>query len=94
MTNYSQWHSKRALTSKKVNYVEQIASLSEKVDTFIYMIACKNDHVDPNDVPLSTLIDKKYNAMDVNFISQKNFNNNAYRGNFNTRLYPGNSSNN
>ena len=30
----------------------------------------------------------------MNFVSRKNFNNNAYRGNFNPRPFPGNSSNN
>ena len=30
----------------------------------------------------------------MNFISSNNFNNNAYRGNFNPRPFPGNSSNN
>ena len=32
MANYSQWHTKRAPTSKKVNSVEEISSLREKVD--------------------------------------------------------------
>ena len=31
MENYSQWHTDRAPTSKKVNSVEEINSLSEKV---------------------------------------------------------------
>ena len=29
MTNYSQWHTERAPSGKKVNYVEEIATLSE-----------------------------------------------------------------
>ena len=32
--------------------------------------------------------------MDVNFVGRNNFGNNAYRGNFNSRLFPSNSSNN
>ena len=32
--------------------------------------------------------------MDVNFVRRNNFGNNAYRGNFNPRPYPSNSSNN
>ena len=32
--------------------------------------------------------------MDVNFVGRNNFGNNAYRGNFNPRPYPSNSSNN
>jgi hypothetical protein len=50
--------------------------------------------VDPNDVPLSTFIEQNNDAIDVNFVARNNFNNNAYRGNFNPRPYPGNPSNN
>ena len=32
--------------------------------------------------------------MDVNFVGRNNFGNNAYRGNFNPRSFPSNSSNN
>ena len=45
-------------------------------------------------MPLSNLIEKNSDVIDVNFISQNNFNNNAYRGNFNRRPFLGNSSNN
>ena len=31
MANYSQWHTERAPTSKKVNSVEEISTLSEKL---------------------------------------------------------------
>ena len=44
-------------------------------------------------MPLSTLIEKNSDAIDVNFISRNNFNNNAYRGNFNPWPFPSNSSN-
>ena len=47
-----------------------------------------------NDMPLSTLIEQNSDAIDVNFISRNNLNNNAYRGNFNPRPFPSNSSNN
>ena len=94
MTNYSQWHTERAPTGKKVNSVEEIASLSDKMDALMNMFASKNAQVDPNDVPLSTLIEQNNDAIDVNFVSRNNFNNNAYRGNFNPRPFPGNSSNN
>jgi hypothetical protein len=40
------------------------------------------------------LIEQNNDAIDVNFVSRNNFNNNAYRGNFNPRPFPGNSSNN
>ena len=56
--------------------------------------ANKSAPIDFNDVPLSTLIEKNSDAIDVNFISRNNFNNNAYTGNFNPRPFPSNSSNN
>ena len=47
-----------------------------------------------NDMPLSTLIENNNESMDVNFVGRNTFGNNAYRGNFNPRPYPSNSSNN
>src|SRR3954462_7725092 len=38
MTNYSQWHTKRAPTGRKVNYVEEITSLNEKVDLIMFLL--------------------------------------------------------
>ena len=94
MANYSQWHTERAPTSKKDNSVEEISSLSEKVDALMKLVASKSAPIDFNDIPLSTLIEQNSDAIDVNFISRNNFNNNAYRGNFNPRPFPSNSSNN
>ena len=93
--NYSQWHTERSPTDKKVNYVEKISSLNEKVDMIMSMLATKSATIDPNDMPLSTLIEQNKDNVDVNFISRSNFKNNAYRGNFgnNPRPYPGNPSN-
>ena len=94
MANYSQWHTERAPASKKVNSVEEISSLSEKVDALMKLVASKNAPIDFNDIPLSSFIEQNSDAIDVNFISRNNFNNNAYRGNFNPRTFPSNSSNN
>ena len=58
------------------------------------LVAIKSAPIDFNDVPLSTLIEKNSDSIDVNFISRNNFNNNAYRGNFNPMPFPSNSSNN
>ena len=93
MANYSKFHTERAPTSKKVNSVEEISSLSEKFDALTKLVANKSAPIDFNDVPLSTLIEQNSNAIDVDFISRNNFNNNAYRGNFNPRPFPSNSSN-
>ena len=91
MENYAQWHTERAPTSKKVNLVEDISSLSEKFDALVKLVASKSAPIDFCDMPLSTLIEKNSDAIDVNFISRNNFNNNAYRGNFNPIPFPGNS---
>src|SRR3954470_17695351 len=90
MMNYSQWHTERSSTGKKVNYVEEITSLNEKVD-FIMSLLTKKALIDPHDVPLNSLVAQE--QVDVNFISRNNFNNNAYRSNFgnnNPRPFPSN----
>ena len=58
------------------------------------LVANKSAPIYFNDVPLSTLIEQNSDAVDVKFVSRNNFNNNAYRGNFNPRPFSGNSSNN
>ena len=87
MANYSQWHTQRAPTSKKVNSIEEISTLSEKVDALMKLVASKNAPIDLNDVPLYTLIEQNSDPIDVTFVSQNNYNNNAYRGNFNIGLF-------
>src|SRR3954468_16962430 len=79
MINYSQWHTKRSPTSKKVNSVEEISSLNEKVDLIMSLLT-KQAPSDPKDVTLNSLVAQE--QVDVNFISRNNFNNNAYRSNF------------
>src|SRR3954464_14274777 len=49
MTNYSQWHTKRTPTGKKLNFVEEISSLNDKVD-LIMSLRIKQDPIDPRDV--------------------------------------------
>src|ERR1044071_7225840 len=93
MTNYSQWHTERAPTGRKVNSVEEITSLNEKVDLIMSLLT-KQPSIDPHDVPLNSLVAQE--QVDVNFIARNNFNNNAYRGNFasNPRLFPSTYGNN
>jgi hypothetical protein len=43
-------------------------------------------HVDPNNVPLASLVAQEEHV-DVNFIRNSNFNNNAYRNNFGSKNY-------
>ena len=44
MANYSQWHTQRAPASKKINLVEEISSLSEKVDALVKLVASRSAH--------------------------------------------------
>ena len=64
------------------------------MDELMKLFAPKSASIDPNDMPLSTLIENNNESMDVNFVGRNNFGNNAYRGNFNPRPFPSNSSNN
>jgi hypothetical protein len=81
--------------------------LNDKIDAIMLMLSNDRTHVDPNSVPLASLVAQEEHV-DVNFIRNNNFNNSAYRNNFasnNYRSYPstngnsyrnsyGNSSNN
>ena len=49
--------------------VEEINTLSDKVDALMKMVASKSAHIDPNDVPLSALVEKNNDPVDVNFVS-------------------------
>src|SRR3954453_23599543 len=95
MVNYSEWHTERAPQGKKVNSVEETFSLSNNIDTIMSMLVNGKAQVDPNNVPLASLVAQEENV-DVNFIRSNNFNNNSYRNNFgsnNYRPYPSNNSN-
>src|ERR1041384_1215892 len=90
MLNYSQWHTGQYPTGKKVNSVEEISSLNEKVDLIMSLLT-KQAPIDPQDVPLNSLVAQE--QVDLNFISRNNFNNNAYKSNFrsnNPRPFPSN----
>ena len=56
MVNYSQWHTERS-TSKKVHAIEEINVLSGKMDELMKLFSNKNAPTDPNDMPLSNLIE-------------------------------------
>ena len=89
MLNYSQWHTERSPTGKKVNSVE-ISPLNEKVDLIMSLLT-KQPSIYPQDVPLNSLVAQE--QVDVNFVSRNNFNNNSYRSNFcsnNPRPFPSN----
>ena len=64
------------------------------MDELMKLFASKSAPIDPNDIPLSNLIENNNESMDVNFVGKNSFGNNTYRGNFNSRPFPSNSSNN
>ncbi|KAK1678776.1 hypothetical protein QYE76_039624 [Lolium multiflorum] len=94
MINYSEWHTERAPQGKKVNSIEETSSLSDKIDAIMSMLVNDRTNVDPNNVPLASLVAQEEHV-DVNFIKNNNFNNNAYRNNSsnNYRPYPYNNGN-
>src|ERR1041385_4305163 len=65
MANYSQWNTERSPTGRKVNSVEEISSLNDKVDLIMSLLT-KKAPIDPHDVSLNYLIPQ--DQVDVNFI--------------------------
>ena len=59
MANYPQWHTKNN-------------TLSGKMDELMKLIASKSAPIDPNDMPLSSLIENNNESMDVNFVGRNN----------------------
>src|SRR3954451_14939474 len=95
MINYSEWHTERTPQCKKVNSVEETSSLNDKMDAIISMLGSGKTQVDPNNIPLASLVAQEEHV-DVNFIRNNSFNNNAYRNNFgnnNYKPYPSNNGN-
>ena len=59
-------------------------------------LATNKSSIDPNNVPLASLISQEKDQVDVNFLNRNNFNNNAYQNNFgsnNYKPYPPNNGN-
>src|SRR4051812_15251850 len=95
MVNYSEWHTERAPHGKKVNSIEETSSLRDKIGVIMAMLVNGKAPLDPNNVPLSSLVSQE-EQVDVNFIRNNNFNNKTYRNNFggnNYRPYPPNNGN-
>ena len=67
MINYSEWHTERSPQGKKVNSVEETSSLSDKIDVIMSMLVNGRSNVDPNNVPLASLVAQEEHV-DVNFI--------------------------
>ena len=67
MTNYSEWHTERAPQGKKVNFVEETSSLSDKIDMLASLLT-KQVPMDPNNVALNSLLANENDQVDVNFL--------------------------
>jgi hypothetical protein len=59
IVNYSEWHTERAPQGKKVNSVEETSYLSDKINTIMSMLVNGKAPIDPNNVPLASLVVKK-----------------------------------
>src|SRR4051812_738612 len=68
MTNYSQWHTERSRRGRKINSIEEISSLNDKVDLIMSLLT-KQAPIDLHDVPLNSLVAQEREQIDVNFIS-------------------------
>ena len=77
LLNHSQWHTERAPnpSSRKVNSIEEIDSLSSKINTIFSYISKQNI----DNVPLQDLVGNNSENVDVNYI--RNFGNNGYGNN-------------
>ena len=63
-------HTERSSTSKKVHAIEEINTLSGKMDELMKLVATKSAPIDPNDMPLYSLIDNNNESLDVNFVGR------------------------
>jgi hypothetical protein len=78
LQNFSQWHTERApSSSRKVNSVKQVDSLTAKVDAIYSYISKQNI----DNVPLQDLVENNTKNTDINYI--RNFGNNGYNNNYN-----------
>jgi hypothetical protein len=57
----------QAPQGKKVNSVEKTSFLSDKIDAIILMLSNDRAHIDPDNVPLASLVAQEEHV-DVNFI--------------------------
>jgi hypothetical protein len=81
LQNYSQWHTERApMPYKKVNSIEEVDVLSNKMDAILAFIKKRN----VENVPLHELVGNNVESVDVNFV--RNFGSNGY-GNNNYNSY-------
>jgi hypothetical protein len=77
LQNFSQWHTKRApSSSRKINSVEEVDSLTAKVDAIYSYISKQN----VDNVPLQVLVENNFENIDINYI--RNFGNDGYNNSY------------
>jgi hypothetical protein len=80
LQNFSQWHTERAPSpSRKINSVEEVDSLTAKVDAIYSYISKQN----VDNVPLQDLVENNTENIDIIYI--RNFVNNGYNNNYNNQ---------
>jgi hypothetical protein len=80
LQNFSQWHTERVpSSSRKVNSIEEVDSLTNKVDAIYSYISKQNI----DNVPLQDLIENNSKNIGINYI--RNFGNNGYNNNYNNQ---------
>jgi uncharacterized protein Smg (DUF494 family) len=89
LQNFSQQHTERApSSSRKINSVEEVDSLTAKVDGIYSYISKQNIE----NVPLQDLVENNSKNIEINFI--RNFGNNGYNNYNNSYAKPPYDSNN
>jgi hypothetical protein len=80
LQNFSPWNTERAsFSSRKVNSVEEVDSLTAKVDAIYSYISKQN----MDKVPLQYLVENDTKNIDINYV--RNFGNNGYNNNYNNQ---------
>jgi hypothetical protein len=80
LQNFSQWHTERVpSSSRKVNSIEEVYSLTDKVDAIYSYISKQNI----DNVPLQDLIENNSKNIGINYI--RNFGNNGYNNDYNNQ---------
>jgi hypothetical protein len=80
LQNFSQWHTERApSSSRKINSVEEVDSLTVKVDAIYSYISKQN----VDNVTLQDLVENNHENIDINYIG--NFGNNGYNNGYNNQ---------
>jgi hypothetical protein len=80
LQNFNQWHTERAPSSgRKINAIEEVDSMTFKVDVIYSYISKQN----VDNVPLQDPVENNARNIEINYI--RNFGNNGYNNNYNNQ---------